>query len=188
MPLKYTAPAAPGTSAQTPPVPATSAVAPAPSTPGDSTRAQLFNADGSPKPIRNLGALRQQLAGTGGVNPPESKVPETALEPRTQETADGGAEPLSSPQTSPAGTIAPLPDTPTTKRTRRTPAQMAEARAATEAAKASLALRAGQSSAAPSSAGSGAPAPSAGGSANSLASFHTEELVAELVRRVRVLL
>src|SRR5262245_45596261 len=76
----------------------------------------------APAPVRSLADLRTKLAGNGGVNPPESKVPETALAPRTTETPDGGAAPL-----------APLPDTPTTKRTRRTPAQMAAARAASAA-------------------------------------------------------
>ncbi len=177
MPLSYSAkPAAPTPTAAA--VPAGSSKAPAtvasaPSTaPGENTRAALFNADGSPKPIRNLSALREQLAGTGGVNPPESKVPETSLEPRTVETEDGGAAP-----------IQPLPDTPTVqeskaKRTRRTPAQMAEAKAAL----------AGQTTPGPVAGSTVAPdaAESAKPSLGDL--FTTDELIAELVRRVRVYL
>lgn len=158
MPLKYNAASAAPLAPLAPVMAATTA----PSIPGDSTRAALFNPDGSPKPIRNLGALREKLAGSGGVNPTESKVPDTALEPRTEETPDGGAAP-----------IGLLPETPTTKRTRRTPAQMAEAKALIDAAKAAQSASAGV-------------APSAAGSASrAVRDFTTDELLAELYRRLR---
>ena len=162
MPLKYNAPTPAATQAVAP-------VPPAPAEPKaggvDSTRAQLFNPDGAPKPIRNLSALRDKLAGNGGVTPPESQVPETALEPRTEETADGGVRPIGA-----------LPETPTTKRTRRTPAQMAEAKLATEAAKASLEARSVGSTAAPVAVAS---------VSRSLADFPLEMLLKEVLRRVQ---
>jgi hypothetical protein len=167
MPLKYNAPTPAATQAVAP-------VPPAPAEPKaggvDSTRAQLFNPDGSPKPIRNLSALRDKLAGNGGVNPPESQVPETALEPRTEETADGGVRPIGA-----------LPETPTTKRTRRTPAQMAEAKAATEAAKAALDSKQATGPAV----GSGAVPVAAGSAASSVRDYTTDELLSELYRRLR---
>jgi hypothetical protein len=167
MPLKYSATPAISAGSETAATPPVQSVTPTSQAGGtaftaETTREALFNPDGSPKPIRNLGALRKKLAGKGGVNPAESQVPDTALEPRTEETEDGGARP-----------IGQLPETPTTKRTRRTPAQMAEAKAVVEAAKAALAV------------GAGAAPVAAGSAALSVRDFSTDDLLAELYRRLR---
>ena len=88
---------------------------------------------------RDLAAMRARLAGgqLGGVNSPEGaeKITEELVAPRTQPTADGGAEPIPAPAPIPAdafgvaGVVADAGLTPP-KRTRRTKAEMEAARAA----------------------------------------------------------
>jgi len=134
----------------------------------------------APAPVRDLSQLRTQLAGSGGVNPPESKVPETALEPRTEETPTGGAQPIQTGDKP----VQPLPDTPTTRRTRRTPAQMAEARA--QAASAASATQSTATTSPPvTGAATGSPVNSAG-DVSKLGEFTLAALLAEVVRRVKV--
>lgn len=145
-------------------------VAAAPSK-GDTTRQELFNPDGSPKPVRNLAAIRSQLAGNPGVNPPESRPPES-------EPAESGG-----PEQKP---VQPLPDTPTTRRTRRTPAQMAEARAAASVASATPSTD--TTSQPVTGAAAGSPLISTPqGSVVSLRAVETDQLIAELLRRLRFL-
>lgn len=110
-------------------------------TPAPSAPSQAASAPSSPPIVsvlgtRDLEALRTVLA-KGNTAPPEAAaaLQAQAFEPKTRETPDGGAEPISdlaSAVTSP-GEIAPLPSTPTTeqaKRKRRTKAEMEAARAA----------------------------------------------------------
>lgn len=65
--------------------------------------------------MRDLAAMRAKLAQrqTGGVNPPEAAaaVQPALFEPKTQETADGGAEPIPSPDATPSApeTAPPAP-------------------------------------------------------------------------------
>lgn len=170
MPLKYN-PAASTTPAAAPPA-ASPAAAPAVAK-NETTRQQLFNEDGSPKPIRNLSALRTQLAGTGGVNPPEATIAANVLEPQTRETADGGAEPIASSQTPAAGTTGPA----------LTKGQRAAATRAANKAAASAA------SAAPATPTTSQPAGAAELSSVDWPTFFekvaTHELLAELFRRFR---
>lgn len=73
-----------------------------------------------PALTRDLAAMRARLAGgqNGGVNSPEGaeKITEKLIEPRTQETPDGGAEPI--PATSVAGEPSPGTDTTSSALTR----------------------------------------------------------------------
>jgi hypothetical protein len=131
---------------------------------------------------RDISALRARLAGgsLGGVNPPEAvaALPADALEPRTVPTSDGGAQAAPGWVEAKNGLVvrlpelAPLPETPTVvaARKRRTKAEMEAARAAEAAA-----------------ATSGAEAPAGASVApepTNLGSFSTEQLLAEVLRRV----
>lgn len=91
-----------------------------------------------PAQARDLAAMRARLAGgqNGGVNSPEgaTKIVESLVAPRTQETPDGRAEPISADTTAaPIATPSASPEV-TAKRKRRTQAEMAAARAAKKAA------------------------------------------------------
>lgn len=110
------APAAPPSAA-----PATTTATVASATPAASAPAPVQTTVAPPGVggSRDLAAMRAKLAQrqTGGVNPPEAvaAVTPALLEPRTQETPDGGAEPLPSaadPGAATPGSASPAPATP----------------------------------------------------------------------------
>lgn len=83
--------AAPASAAPSTPPPSTPTSA-APSAASSSSPAAASPATGSPDPaVRDLAAVRARLAQrqSPGVNPPESKVPETAFDRTTAEAPDG---------------------------------------------------------------------------------------------------
>lgn len=141
---------------------------------------------------RDLGALRARLAGglAGGVNPPEgaAKMTEALTEPRTVETPDGGAAPAPGFVETKAGTVvrAPTPADAPSAAAAAAPAgeltrgqKAAATRAANKAAKAAAPAATSPEPAPCTSAGDDSPSV-----AFSLKDIHTDDLLAEIYKRV----